>query len=323
MMPSFSYARPQSLEDAMGRLQSAGAYPHAGGTDLLGCLRDGVFEASTVVSLRDLRALHGVEQRRDGRWRIGAMTTIATIAEHPQISERYPGLAQAAGEVASPQLRHQGTIGGNLCQKPRCWYYRGDYHCVRKGGDRCYAYEGRNEMHCIFGGSQCFIVHPSDTAPALIALAAEVRTRRLQDERTMAVEELFVSPEDDPTRETVLEPDEIIMEVILPASSANLRSSYRKIRARQAWDFALAGLALSVDMDGDRVRSARAVLSGVAPVPWRSRAIEEAITGKRLDDAVIARAAAAAVRKADPLEHNRYKVDLVRGMVEEELSAIR
>jgi xanthine dehydrogenase YagS FAD-binding subunit len=228
--------------------------------------------------------------------------------------------------VASPQLRHQGTLGGNLCQKPRCGYYRGDFHCIRKGGDRCFAYDGRNDEHCLFGGALCVVVHPSDTAPALVALGATLRVRGPAGERTLPVEELFVPPADDPTRETILEPGEIVVDVELPVPAAGLRSSYRKVRARQAWDFALAGLALAVTLDGAgagaRVRSVRAVLSGVAAVPWRSTAIEATITGRRLEPAVIEQAAAAAVRDAEPLDHNGYKVDLVRGVVVEELAAL-
>jgi xanthine dehydrogenase YagS FAD-binding subunit len=178
-------------------------------------------------------------------------------------------------------------------------------------------------MHCIFGGAMCYIVHPSDTAPALIALDAQLGIRGPSGERRLPVADLFVAPGDDPTRETTLAPGEIVVEVVVPAPAANLRSSYRKIRGRRAWDFALAGMAMAVVTEGDRVRSARVVLSGVAPVPWRSRPIEETITGQRLDDRVIGEAATAAVRDAEPLAHNAYKVPLVRGMVAEELAALR
>jgi CO/xanthine dehydrogenase FAD-binding subunit len=174
MVPSFSYIRARSLDEAIRYLSLDGARAHAGGTDLLGCLRDRVFDLTTVVSIVGLKELRGIEATPAGGLRIGSLTTIAEVARHPVIESKYRALSMAASEVASPQLRHQGTIGGNLCQKPRCWYYRGEFQCLRKGGDQCYAVEGQNPYHCIFGGENCFIVHPSDTAPALVALQASV-----------------------------------------------------------------------------------------------------------------------------------------------------
>jgi xanthine dehydrogenase YagS FAD-binding subunit len=174
MIPNFSYTRARSLDEAIRYLSLDGARVHAGGTDLLGCLRDHVLDATTVVSIAGLKELKGIGPTPAGGLRIGSLTTIAEIASHPIIRSKYRALSMAAAEVASPQLRNQGTIGGNLCQKPRCWYYRGEFHCLRKGGDTCYAVEGENLYHCIFGGENCFIVHPSDTAAALVALQATV-----------------------------------------------------------------------------------------------------------------------------------------------------
>jgi xanthine dehydrogenase YagS FAD-binding subunit len=235
----------------------------------------------------------------------------------------YAALADAAGVVASPQLRNQGTIGGNLCQKPRCWYYRGDFHCLRKGGELCYAYDGENQFHCIFGGDMCFIVHPSDTAPALAALGAVCRVSGPSASRSVAVEQLHVPPSVDPQRETVLSDDEVITEIVLPRPPVGLRSSYRKIRSRNAWDFALAGVALALVFDGDTVTSARVFLSGAAPVPWRATGVEQVVTGNSLDDETIAMAAAAAVEGAEPLADNGYKIELFRGLISEQLEAIR
>ena len=160
-MPNFAYIQPKSIQEAIKQLSFKGARVHAGGTDLLGCLRDEIFEAGKVVSLRQLKELRGVLPTKEGGLRIGALTTITEVANSQVIKERYPALAKAASEVASPQLRNQGTLGGNLCQKPRCWYYRGEFHCLRKGGDQCFAYEGENAYHCIFGGNMCYIVHPA------------------------------------------------------------------------------------------------------------------------------------------------------------------
>jgi xanthine dehydrogenase YagS FAD-binding subunit len=323
MLPKFTYVRPTTVNEALAVLNDRPSLIHGGGTDLLGCLREGVFSADTVVSLSSIAELKGIRQAKDGGIRIGALTTVAEIAASTSIPPEHSALPEAAHAVASPQLRNQGTIGGNLCQKPRCWYYRGHFDCLRKGGDKCYAYEGENQYHCIFGGDMCYIVHPSDTAPALAALGAVCRISGPSASRSVAVESFHVPPTEDPQRETVLAPDEIVTEIVLPAPSPGLRSSYRKVRTRGAWDFALAGIALAIVFDGDTVRSARIFLSGAAPVPWRSKAAEEAIVGTTLDTATINRAAAATVDGAEPLEHNGYKIPLFEGLMKEQLEAIR
>jgi xanthine dehydrogenase YagS FAD-binding subunit len=322
MIPSFSYIRPRSLDEAIRYLSLDGARLHAGGTDLLGCLREGIFEAATVVSIAGIKELKGIVPTPAGGLRIGALTTIAEIVRHPIINSKYRALSMAAAEVASPQLRNQGTVGGNICQKPRCWYYRGEFNCLRKGGDLCYAVEGENQYHCIFGGENCFIVHPSDTAPALVALQASVVIAGPNGRRTVAVEDLHVPPSEDYTRETVLEPEEIITEIVLPPPAAGLRSSYRKVRARRAWDFALAGVALAIEFNGDRAADCRAVLNGAAPVPWRSLEIDATVKGRTLDGDRAAEAAAAAVKDAEPMAQNGYKIPLFRGLIEQELTGI-
>ena len=324
MIPSFAFVRPHTLEEAVNRLAAGGARLHGGGTDLLGCLRDGVFTADAVVSLSALDRLSGISVTRDGSVRIGALTTVSEVAADPRVADHYPAvLAEAAASVASPQLRNQGTIGGNLCQKPRCWYYRGDFHCLRKGGDMCYAFAGENQYHCIFGGDMCYIVHPSDTAPALAALGAVCRVTGPSGSRSVAVEKLHVPPSEDPTRETVLADDEILTEVVVPPAPPGLRSSYRKVRTRASWDFAVVGLALALAFDGDRIREASVFLSGVAPVPWRSRPLEEAVIGKTLNGATISAAAKAAVAGAEPLSKNGYKIPLLEGLVTEQLERLR
>ena len=322
MLPNFSYVRPRNLKEAIQHLSSPGAVVLAGGTDLFGCLRDRIFGARKAVSIRYLKELQGIRETGDGGLRIGALTTLTEVSENGKIRERYPLLARGAFEAASPQLRHQGTIGGNICQKPRCWYYRGEFHCLRKGGSHCYALGGENQFHCIFGGHSCYIVHPSDTAPALVALDAKVRIAGPKGMRTIALEKFHVSPAANPQRETVLEQKEIVAEILLPAPSKGLRTSYRKVRARNSWDFAIAGIALALRFQEGRVTGARAVLSGAAPVPWRAREIERVIAGSRLDPETIGKAIDAEMKNAQPLEHNGYKVPLFRGMIEEELSGI-
>jgi xanthine dehydrogenase YagS FAD-binding subunit len=322
MLPNFAYARPGSIQEAVNQLSSSGARVFAGGTDLLGCLRDNVFDAEKVVSLSNIEDLHGIRETSDGGLRIGAMTTVAEVAASELVQGRYAGLAQAAAEVASPQLRNQGTLGGNLCQRPRCWYFRGDFHCTKKGGDQCYALNGENHYHCIFGGSVCYIVYPSDTAPALIALGASVTITGRGGERTVPLEEFYILPEVDPEKETILEPGEIVTEVVLPPMGEGWRSSYRKVRERGSWDFALASVALAIRSEGGRAREARIVLGGVAPIPWRSETAEEALSGKRIDEGRARRVGEAAVHNAEPLDYNGYKIPLVKGLVEEALLAI-
>lgn len=322
MMPSFSYVRPSRLDEALRLLAAGDARIYGGGTDLLGCLREHILTPATVVSVSRIDELRGIHRTEDGGLRLGALATITEVAEHPEVRERFTALADAAGQVASPQLRHQGTIAGNLCQKPRCWYYRSDLRCLRKGGETCFAYGGENQYHCIFGGDRCYYVHPSDPAPALAALGASARISGSSSSRVVRVDELHVPPSVDPHRETVLEPDELITEVVLPAPPAGLRSTYRKVRARAAWDFALVGAALALVMEGAVVRQARIFLSGVAPVPWRSAAAERVLTGRRLDGNALDRAAAAATDGAEPLANNGYKVALLQGLVRERLEVL-
>jgi xanthine dehydrogenase YagS FAD-binding subunit len=322
MLPNFRYVQAKSVRETVKHLDSGEARVHAGGTDLLGCLRDHVFGAEKIVSISRIHDLRGISGTSDGGVRIGALTTITEVAESPLINRLYPGLAQGASEVASPQLRNQGTLGGNLCQKPRCWYYRGEFHCLRKGGDRCYAVGGENQFHCIFGGELCYIVHPSDTAPPLVALEASVKVEGADGSRTIPVERFHMPPSREPQRETALEPGDIVTEILLPSPPPGLRSFYRKVRARRAWDFALAGVALAIQVEKGKVRHARVVFSGVAPVPWRSKEVEESILGKKLNKHTVSEAADAAVKNAQPMEKNVYKIPLLKGVVEEELAAV-
>lgn len=322
-MPNFSYIRPRSLKEAIQHLSSDGARVHAGGTDLLGCLRDNIFGTKKVVSISGLKELRFIRETKEGGLRIGTLTTLSEIAHSKRVKDRYPGLAKAASEVASPQLRNQGTIGGNLCQKPRCWYYRGEFHCLRKGGNTCYAYQGENQFHCIFGsGHVCYITHPSDAATALVANEATLRIAGPKGMKLLPIEKFYILPSQDVEKETVLNSNEILTEILLPPQPKNLRSSYRKVRARQSWDFALAGVALALKFKEDRVERARVVLSGAAPIPWRSKEAEQVLIGNRLNTDTIKRTVDAAVKNAQPLEKNGYKIPLFRGILEEELQAI-
>lgn len=322
MLSKFSHKRTTTIKEAVDAAARPGAHILAGGTDLLGCLRDEVFTADTVVSVSGIKALKGISARPGGGLRIGALTTLSEVAANRQVSNSYPVLAQAAAAAASPQLRNQGTIGGNLCQRPRCWYFRGDFHCLRKGGDTCFAVLGENHFHCIFGGAPCFIVHPSDTAPALVALDAKVSISGPKGARTIPLASFFILPEDNVLKENILVPGELVTEILLDPPQPGARSTYRKVRDRGAFDFALAGAAVVVALADGKVRVARVVLSGVAPVPWRSVEAEKSLLGKSLDAATVAQAAEAAVKDAAPLPQNEYKVALVRGILEETLTAL-
>jgi xanthine dehydrogenase YagS FAD-binding subunit len=319
MMKNFAYVKAGSVAEAVKALGAKGARLHAGGTDLLGCLRDGIFEADRVVSINGLKELKGISAKPDGGMRIGALTTISEIAASAPVAEKYAVLAQAARDVASPQLREQGTIGGNICQRPRCWYYRGDFPCARKGGDICFAARGENQYHAIFGDGPCFFVHPSDTAVALVALQAQLTVAGPAGNKPVRIENFFVGPDKSIEKENILAPNEIVTEIHLPPLAGKVRSSYRKIRARQAWDFASVSVALVLRYDNDTVTSARIVLGGVGPYPWRVETAEKLLAGKKLDSAAAAAVAQAAVTGASPLDHNAYKIEMVKGAVEESL----
>lgn len=314
MLPDFSYARPTSLADAIREASAPGAVVHAGGTDLLGCLRDGVIDATRVVSLGGVPELRGIRPTPSGGLRLGALTTLAELTEHPAIVRDHAALAQGAAAAASPQLRGQGTLGGNLCQHVRCAYYRGGVRCLRRGGTTCSAANGDNELHAIFGAEAgCHAVHPSDTAPALVALGATVHVAGPDGARVVDAAS-FAAP---------LAPGEIVVAVELPPPGPGRITAYRKVRARACWDFALAGVALAIQAAAGRVTAARIVLAGVAPVAWPATAAAAALIGRswplRASDA--RDVAGMVTAGARPLEHNAYKVTLVSGLVEQALVA--
>jgi xanthine dehydrogenase YagS FAD-binding subunit len=322
MLPNFEFVRVKSVREAISELQTGETAVFAGGTDLLGAMRGNVSQPQKLVAISHIHELHGITRDRAGNVHVGALTTLSEIQKSEELTRNYAALAQGAAAAASPQLRNQGTIGGNLCQRPRCWYFRGDFHCLRKGGDICYAVDGENEYHCIFGGSGCYIVHPSDTAPALMALQAQVVIANTKGERALPLESFFVLPERDVLHENILRPGEILTAVVLPKPSPGLRSSYRKVRARGSWDFALAGVAVALNIEAGTVIAARVVLSGVAPVPWRAVEAERVLLGQKLGAELALRTSDAAVVGASPLSQNGYKVELVKGIVQETILAM-
>lgn len=315
-MKPFEYINVQSVRQAWELVQSdpTGTVLMAGGMDLLGEMKDRIREPRRVVNLKSIPGLRYIKADEKGL-RIGALTTLAEVAGHAVVMKTYTALSQAAASVGSPQIRNVGTVGGNLCQRPRCWYYRtAEFRCIKRGGTECFAVKGDNRYHALLGGGPDFIVHPSDLAPALIALNAQV-TLSGRRTRTLPLEAFFVGPQKNPMVENVLEPGEVVTEVFVPAPPEGLRSLYWKEKEKESMDFALSSVAVALEMRGDVCRSARIVLGGVAPVPWRVPKAEALLKGKRIDAALAERAGEVAVEGAMPLSGNGYKVPLTRAIV--------
>lgn len=314
-MKAFEYLQPQTVADAVRLLSQEGTLAIAGGQDLLGAMKDGLFEPERLVNLKTLSGLHEIRETPGGL-QIGALVTLAEIAEHPVVQRDYTALAQAAESVATPQIRHVGTIGGNLCQRPRCWYYR-DPHtpCAKKGGEICYAVRGDNRYHAIISPGPCYIVHPSDCAPALIALDARVTIAGPRGTRTVALKDFFQMPDKNLRGENILQRGEILTQVTVPKPRAGTRSTYLKVREKDSFDWALVSAAVVLQMQGGTCRAASVVLGGVAPVPYVSTEAARALVGKAVNAQTAAAAGKAAVAKATPLEHNAYKVPLTEAVV--------
>ncbi len=316
-MNPFRFVDAGSTDHAVSLLEDdpSGARPLAGGTDLMGEIKEGVVEPATLVSLASLPGLSGVERTADGL-AIGAMTTLAELEADEAIARDYPALAQAVASVATPQIRNVGTLGGNLCQRPRCWYYRSPlFDCRKKGGAICFAVNGSSKYHAILGGVDCYIVHPSDIAPALIALDASVTIAGPEGTRTLPLEEFFAGPERDIEAETVLEAGELLTRVFVPSPARGQRSVYLKARERRTQDFALASVAATLRVSGGVVERASLVLGGVAPTPWRATAAEGALRGAPVASVDADAIGQLAVRDARPLRDNHFKVRLAASLV--------
>jgi xanthine dehydrogenase YagS FAD-binding subunit len=292
----------------------------AGGVDLLDRLKEGLLAPERLVSLKQVVEL-AYERVDEAGLHLGANLSLATVGALPALAApAWACLRQALGVTASPQIRHMATLGGNLLQRPRCWYLRNKLtHCLRKGGQRCFAFRGENERHAILGGGPCYIVHPSDPAVALLALDAGVTLASPSGERVVPLSEFYLLPRQKARQETVLADDELLVEVAIPTPAAGSRGVYAKVAERGEQDFALASVAIQVTMADAVVEHARIALGGVAPVPWRAAKAEEALLGQRLSEAVIQEAGLAATEGARPLSQNGYKAELVQGLVREAL----
>ena len=317
-MRAFEYSSPASAEEAI-RLLAGGSRALAGGTDLLPLMKADLASPSRLVNVKQF--LDDRIREDTGALSIGALTVLDEIEKNPVIRQRYTALAEAAAAAASPQLRNMATIGGNLLQRPRCWYFRSSrIPCWLKDGDDCPAVEGENRLHALYGGGPCHAVHPSDPASALVALEAQVRVRGKTGERLIPAEDFFALPSEARRAETVLEPDELILSVEIPAIAA--RSTYLKAMERKVWTFALVGVAAVMRSSGARVEHVRIVLTGVAPIPWRAKAAEDGLLGKELSETLLIDAADAALQGAAPLAHNAYKIPLLKTLVRRALVGI-
>lgn len=290
----------------------------AGGIDLLDLMKEGLLNPHRVVNLRNIPELGHIVEESDGTLRVGSMVTLAQLAEHPLVRNRYSALAQAAGQSASPQIRNVATVGGNLLQRPRCWYFRSlHHHCLRKGGEACFAFAGENQYHAVFGQNGCAIVHPSTAATALVAFNAKAELINAQGaKRIVALEAFFLTPDKDIRRENNLKPGEILTSVVLPESKHGVRSSYLRHGELDSFDWPIAEVAVVVELDAVGVcRQASVVLGAAAPVPYRVKGAESALLGTRISDAIARRAANAAVSDATPLSENAYKLPAFEALV--------
>lgn len=315
-MNAFEFSSPRSVAEALELLDHEGAIAHAGGVDLLDRLKEHLEAPSRLVALREVKELIGMKDDKSGGLSLGALTRVVELAEEPVIRQRYPALAEAASHVATPNVRNMATLGGNLAQRPRCWYFRNElFACKKRGGTVCFALEGENEHHALFGNASCAMVHPSTLATILVALEATVTLQGKGGTRTVKLEDFFVAPEKDLTKETVLMQGELITQLNLPAPAAGSRSAYLKQGAKESFDWPIADVGVVLGLDGKKVTQARIILGAAAATPYRALAAEAALVGKELDIAVAKAAGAASMQGAKPLQHNAHKVEIFKVVV--------
>jgi xanthine dehydrogenase YagS FAD-binding subunit len=317
-MPAFQLFQPASTGEALGVLDQYGAdaWVLAGGLDSWDWFKDRVKKPAAVVDLAGIESLRSIRSF-GGTVEIGAMATLREVVRNPDVASQFSLLVEAAELAASPQIRNQGTIGGNIGQDTRCWYYRDGWTCYRAGGNICYASPptAMNREHCILGASRCVAVNPSDTAPVLVALDAEMVIRRGRAERVIPAEEFFVGPEIDIERMTALEPGDLLMSIRVPSTWSGARVYFEKVRDRDTWDFALVNVATALRESGGVIQDARVVVNGVAPTPVRMTAVENALRGQTRNEQTANRAGDISIQGVAPLTHNGFKVNLMRNLV--------
>lgn len=313
-MKPFAYVNARNEREALAALGTTRGrvLPIAGGMDLVALMKDYIAQPDRLVNVK---VLDGTIAASAGGLRIGAAVKLIDLAEHQAVRSQYPALAEAAAAVGTPQIRHLGTVGGNLAQRPRCWYFRNEeFHCLKKGGSRCFAVEGENQYHAILGGGPCHIVHPSSLAVPLLALGAKFRVASPSATREIEASRFFVLPSENVYQENVLAPDELITHVIVPPARGLKNATY-EVRFKQSHDWPLAMATAVLDIAGGRVKAARIALGAVAPVPWRAEAAEAALNGKAVSEDTAVAAADAAIKDAQPMTDNAYKVSLARTAV--------
>ena len=325
VIPAFELFQPTSVDDALA-LQArhgAKAWVLAGGLDSFDWFKDRIKRPEVVIDLSQIKELRGIRTVGDGL-EIGAMTTLTEVVRHPMVREKYGILPNAAEAAASPQIRNQGTIGGNVSQDARCWYYRGGWPCYRAGGNICYADTptGLNREHAILDADRCVAVNPSDTAPALIALDAKMVVRTPKGERVVNAEDYFIGPAIDITRMTILQPGDLLTTIRIPSTWAGSQFYFEKVRDRSVWDFALVNVAAAVVTSGSAIERIRLVVNGVAAHPVRLTAVEAAVQGKPRNAETAELAGQLAVRGAQPLQYNGYKVPLMRNLVKRAIRGV-
>lgn len=323
-MQNFSYVNATSIEQVPSLLGRSwdDAVVMAGGTDLVGEMKDYAAVPKRVVNLKSIEGLDYIRQD-DAGLRVGALTTLTDVLDHGAVSQDFPVLHQAVSVIASPQIRNMATLAGNILQRPRCWYYRSeDFPCLKKGGARCYAVGGVNTYHAIFGSGPSYIVHPSDAAPALMALGATVNIHGPRGGNEVAMDDFFTMPEMNIRRENILRPNEIVTEIAIPKPEANSRGMFLKVRERESIDFALVSLAAQMTVVNGTCERASLVLGGVAPIPWRAVEAEDYLRGRRITEARAESAAEAAVEDAAPMPHNGYKVEIAKNLVKQAVQAL-
>jgi xanthine dehydrogenase YagS FAD-binding subunit len=315
-MHNFELAKAYTTTQARDLLaEKPNSILKAGGIDVIDHLKQHLIAPDRLVDIKSISGLDDLEVDRDGTLRIGALVTLARVAANEDIKKDFPALAHACGEAASPQIRNVATIGGNLLQRPRCWYYRLEsYKCIKKGGDTCFAIAGMNRYNVIFGGGPAYPPHPSSAAVPLVAYGASFVLEGPEGTRTVPAGEFFVLPDVDPERENTLADGEILTEIRVPAAAA-MKSAYAEVRERAGFDWPVVSAAVAVEEDGGSVKSARIVLGQVATIPWRATKAEEALVGQPLGEASAEAAGQAAVDGAEPMTDNGYKVDLVTALV--------
>jgi xanthine dehydrogenase YagS FAD-binding subunit len=325
IMPAFELFQPATTEDALGLLDRYGsrAWVLAGGLDSFDWLKDRIKRPEFVIDLSQVKELRGIKPL-DGGIEIGAMTTLTEVVRDPVVREKFSILSEGAEAAASPQIRNQGTLGGNVSQDARCWYYRGGWKCYRAGGNTCYADTPTaiNREHAIFDADRCVAVNPSDTAPALIALDAKMVIRSSKGERVVDAENYFIGPAIDITRMTVLQPGELLTAIRIPSTWAGAHFYFEKIRDRPVWDFPLVNIASAAIMTGEHIDKIRIAMNGLAAHPMRLTEVEAAVTGKDRNAATADMAGQLAVQGAVTLRYNGYKVPLTRNLVKRAIRGV-